>query len=168
MGSIADINEHIEGLEIEFDLMIREPEKTLGEWLSTSAERFIIHIESTMHIERCVDMIKTTGKKAGLALNNDTDLRNIESLISKIDFMQCMGIAEIGKQGNSFDERVLDRVKGLREKYPQLEISVDGSVNKDTIERVHATGATRLVSGSAIFGAKSPADAFCELRDMVL
>lgn len=161
------INSYIEGLKIEFDLMIQNPEVALPEWLMTNAERFVIHIESTRDLPQCIALVKDAKKKIGIALNNETSFSGIEEHIAEIDFVQCMGIAEIGKQGNSFDDRVLLRVEEIKKAYPGLEITVDGSINVETIERVHEAGATRLVSGSAILESDSPIGTYNELLKRV-
>ena len=103
----------------------------------------------------------------GIALNNDTDLSVLDPLMHHLDYVQCRGIAEIGRQGNSFDERVLDRVATLRGKYPELTISVDGSVNEETIKQLAEAGANRLVSGSAIIKSDDPAAAYQKLHELV-
>jgi ribulose-phosphate 3-epimerase len=62
-----------------------------------------------------------------------------------------MGIAEIGYQGQQFDERVVAKIMKLRNMSPDIIISVDGGVNFETAPILIHAGANRLVSGSAIF-----------------
>ena len=100
----------------------------------------------------------------GLALNPDTSLDTILPYMEKIDFVQCMGIARIGYQGQPFDERVLTQINQLRVKYPNLPISVDGGVNIETAALLKQAGATRLVAGSAIFGASDVSEAITGLQ----
>ena len=61
-----------------------------------------------------------------------------------------MGIEKIGFQGQDFDERVIGQIMGLRAKYPELKISIDGSVNKNTAPELVKAGVDRLVIGSAL------------------
>ena len=61
-----------------------------------------------------------------------------------------MGIEKIGFQGQSFDERVLHKVNDLRERFPELIISIDGGVSLETAPLLIKAGANRLVAGSAI------------------
>ena len=61
-----------------------------------------------------------------------------------------MGIEKIGFQGQNFDERVINQVKSLRTKYPELKISVDGSVNENTAPELIKAGVDRLIIGSAL------------------
>jgi pentose-5-phosphate-3-epimerase len=74
-----------------------------------------------------------------------------------------MGIKHIGSQGQPFDERVLERVAKLRALYPSRTISIDGSVNRETLPQLKAAGADRFVSGSAILNQPDPVLAYTEL-----
>jgi ribulose-phosphate 3-epimerase len=75
-----------------------------------------------------------------------------------------MGIAKIGYQGQPFDERVLEQINQIRLASPNLPISVDGGVDVTTEPLLKAAGATRLVSGSAVFGAEDIGDAISSLE----
>lgn len=152
---------------LEIDLMILHPEETLTEWMALGFTRFVIHVESTHKIPDIIRQLKSEEKVVGLSLDNGTELAEIEPYIGDIDFVQCMGIAEIGKQGNPFDERVLNRVTILKEQYPELEVSVDGSVNIDTIGRLNDVGVDRFISGSAIYGVSDPETAYRELAKRI-
>lgn len=148
-------------LDYEIDLMINEPEKHIDEWLPLGASRLIFHIESIKDAEAfwnhdiwkegARDIGGTKVVEVGLAINPNTSLDAIIPYISRIDFVQCMGIGKIGYQGQEFDERVLEQVNQLRVKFPNLPISVDGGVSSETIPLLRGAGANRMVSGSAIF-----------------
>ncbi len=163
-----------EELDYEIDLMIGEPEKHIDEWLPLGASRLIFHIESIKDIDLFFahDMWKDGARdiggekvvELGLAINPDTSLDAILPYIPKIDFVQCMGIAKIGYQGQPFDERVLLRINTLRVAYPNMPISVDGGVSMATAGLLKQAGATRLVAGSAIFGVEDTAAAIEELK----
>ena len=62
-----------------------------------------------------------------------------------------MGIERVGFQHQAFDERVLDQIRMVKKLYPNIKVSVDGSVNKSTIHALVEAGADRLVIGSALF-----------------
>ena len=89
----------------------------------------------------------------GVAINVSSSIEKIFPLITLLDFVQVMGIERIGFQGEGFSDRSLEYIKILREKYPDLVISVDGGVNLETGKMAIEAGATRLVAGSAIFSA---------------
>jgi ribulose-phosphate 3-epimerase len=158
------------GLSFELDLMIAEPLAGLPLWLATGPESVVLHIESfdgDADIKAAVEMVRAGGVSAALSARNDTPIERLSMLASGADGIQCMGIAEIGRQGNPFDERVLERIRVLREQYPALPIGVDGSVNAETIVRLKEAGANRFVAGSAIFDAPNPRAAYRRLADLV-
>ncbi|KKW14478.1 MAG: Ribulose-phosphate 3-epimerase, partial [Parcubacteria group bacterium GW2011_GWA2_50_10b] len=78
----------------------------------------------------------------------DKPLEDIFPFLDYVDFIHLMSIEEIGEQGHPFDERIFDRIKQVKEKFPELKISVDGGINVENYQRLQATGADRLVVGS--------------------
>ena len=85
-------------------------------------------------------------------LNITTPHETLYPFIEQLDFVQFMGIAEIGFQGSTFSESVFAKIEDLRNRYPELIISVDGGVNLEVAKRLVETGVNRIVVGSAIFG----------------
>lgn len=61
----------------------------------------------------------------------------------------------------------LPKVKALREKYPDLNIEVDGGLGEGTIDQAAEAGANVIVAGSAVFGAEDPAEVISKLREAV-
>ncbi len=155
----------------EFDLMVADPLALLARLSDAQPARVVLHLESLAADERrvheVIDAVRARGARAVLAVQNDTPLETLAPYVPHIDGVQCMGIAHIGVQGEPFDARVLARIKWLRDEYSQLSISVDGSVNKETIRMLKEAGANRFVAGSAIFNAEDPRAAYRALCDMV-
>lgn len=149
-----------DSFDYELDLMIDAPEKGIKSWTQTKATRLIFHIESIKdqdwfwkqlaHIKSPALEFGISGVEIGLAVNIETLNEEIYPHIEKIDFVQCMGIAKIGFQGQPFDERVLPKIEDLRERFPGLIISIDGGVSLETAPLLVDAGANRLVAGSAI------------------
>lgn len=148
----------------EADLMIREPERWLSEFFNAGFSRAVVHIESTNDPKKCITLARENDAEIGFALNIDTPEAEILNLASEIDFVQCMGIAEIGVQGNPFDDRVLTKIGMFKAAYPELPVAVDGGVSLESAPALVKAGATRLVSGSAIFNAEHPQEAIEEMR----
>ncbi len=160
--SITDIINEEEGMpywdkiNFEFDLMVKNGHEQFDFFLRLGAERIIFHIEAEDNKDifkeflEGIDMYVRENVKIGIALNTTTPIDDLKLFIPNIDFVQCMGIEKIGFQGQKFDERVLQQISSLRQKYPKLVISVDGSVNKSTAKALVEAGANRLVIGSAL------------------
>ena len=152
---------------LEIDCMVKEPLQYLDAIVATGARRVIVHYTSTDDLEPIFAHHNLHDYRLGIALINDTPLSVLDSIIDEIDYVQLMGIAAIGQQGQPFDDRTIERVRSLRQKYPELEIAVDGGVNRDTIPRLLAAGVDRFAPGSAITKAADPIAAYKQLAALV-
>lgn len=166
-----------EEIDFEVDLMVADPESVLQAWISAGAKRIIPHYESFKDESAVLEFTQKfqdeyggdgsfLALELGMALNIETPIDVLEDIIENIDFVQCMGIARIGYQGEPFDERVLDKIRDIRERYPELPISVDGGVSLETATDLIEAGANRLVAGSAIFGSEDIADTIEEFENL--
>lgn len=160
-----------ERIQYEIDLMCIDAEFNAGFWLSLGASRLTFHAESIPDLARFLaslrkhyggdpDFSVDSFVTYGLALNIDTPLSFIEPYLSQISYVQFMGIKHIGKQGEPFDERVIDRIKHFREKYPHIPVQVDGGVSLETAKKLVPLGVTHLIVGSQIVHAKDPLAVF--------
>lgn len=163
-------------IDFEADLMVSNPEKVSQEWIKAGAKRIIIHVESTDSVEKIISKIKSAlpehdsflYTEIGVALNPDTPNEKIYPLMNMVDFVQFMGIKKIGFQGEPFDERVLEKIDSLRQKYPNATISVDGGVSSETAPRLIEVGVNRLAVGSAIFESEDIVGAIEEFQQLSL
>lgn len=165
-ASIADLSQYTKENIIEIDLMLMEPERVVREYVDAGARMVIVHLESVLNLAPIVALRKERDFKLGFSINNDTPLSVLTDVIHDADYVQLMGIAHIGSQGQPFDERVLERITILRESYPRLLISIDGSVNIETVGRLAHAGANRCVSGSAILKQENPEEAYDTLATL--
>ena len=162
-ASPALLTNFTKDFDIEIDLMADAPEGVAEEYLVAGVKRIVIHLESTQKLETIIALKKKYQFKLGLSILNDTDLSVLTSVITHADYVQLMGIQEIGSQAQPFDTRVIERITILKGMYPNLQISVDGSVNEKTLPLLIEAGATRFAVGSAILGAENPASAYAIL-----
>lgn len=72
-----------------------------------------------------------------------------------------------GFGGQKFMASELPKVTALRQKYPDLDIEVDGGLGEGTIDQAAEAGANVIVAGSAVFGAKDPGHVISLLREAV-
>jgi ribulose-phosphate 3-epimerase len=146
-----------EKVNYEIDLMVSHPEEDALEWIKAGATRVILHIESSNMILETIKKIReeygtretmALAPEVGVAIDVATSLGDLDKYIPYVDFVQHMGIAHIGYQGEPFAKEAVARVKTLKAKYPDLIISIDGAVNDESAPLLIEAGATRLVSGS--------------------
>lgn len=153
----ADLENIRTAVNLEAHLMVANPESTIDAWLNSSIRRILVHYESANPeiIAKLLEKITDSGKQCGIALKLETPLWVLDFLLSnakcQMSNIQLMAIAEIGYHGHPFDKKVLERIKFLREKYPDATISVDGGVNLENTRRILDAGADNIIVGSAIF-----------------
>jgi ribose 5-phosphate isomerase B len=155
-----------EKVALEIDCMCMRPEDYLDVFSELPVARVIVHAESTTQYEKCISHARAHGYKIGLAVLNDTKPRLFDTYATNFDFVQVMGIKEVGAQGQPFDERTFETIRMLRAKYPSLEISVDGGVNEATIQKLRLAGANRFAPGSAIVRAQDSSAAYLKLATL--
>ncbi|MEX2515037.1 MAG: hypothetical protein WD335_02840 [Candidatus Paceibacterota bacterium] len=138
-------------LQFEIDLMVDRPEVVIDDWIAAGASAIIIHADSTEKHNKIFERLAEKGVGIGLALkpSNSNDL--VDQYIDQIDFLQLMGSDEIGFHGVDLDPLVYQKLADIRTAHPDLSLAVDIGVDFDTAPRLIESGATRLVSGSAIF-----------------
>ena len=165
-------------VDYEADLMIDKPEEEIENWIAAGMSRIIVHIESTQKMPEIVKMFEAykaypenpgdeMSVDLGLALNIDTPTEEILPYLEDIEFVQFMGIDTIGLQGQSFDERVADKIREFHNAHPEVAISVDGGVSLENARSLVEAGASRLVSGSAIFESEDAGSAIENLKHIV-
>ncbi|MES2748785.1 MAG: hypothetical protein V4606_00085 [Patescibacteria group bacterium] len=156
----------LEPFSLEVDLMVEKPLPAALEWLKAGADQLVFHIETIAPavLENFVQQHDVT---IGVALSSNTSLETLYPYLPFIDYVQLMGIATIGAQGQPFDISVLERISVLRENHPHIPISIDGSVNAETLPQLKNFSLERYIVGSAIMGADNPREAYRTLTALV-
>lgn len=166
IGHNLHLWETIDPPGIEMHLMIKNPGKVIGDWISASVDRILIHYESEGDKVKIIEKIKDAGVQVGLVLKMDTEVNVVEPLLKKIDVAQLMSIKEIGNYGADFDSGVLNKIKSLRALDENVKIQVDGGINKENADGLIEAGANTLVVGSAIFKSANISDTINKLREV--
>ena len=111
--------------------------------------------ESTIHLHRTIEEIKSYGIKAGVSLNPATSLDSIEYILEDLDLILIMTVNP-GFGGQSFIRAMEEKIKRLRkiidERALDIILQVDGGVKLDNAKDILGYGADLLVVGSDIFG----------------
>src|SRR6056297_159704 len=135
-------------------LMIVEPEKYIEDFAEAGSDIITVHVEATDHIHRAIQMIKSTGCKAGVSLNPATSLSTIENIIDDLDLILIMSVNP-GFGGQKLILNTLNKIKKLKlmikESSTDTLIEIDGGVNFANVEKIAKTGVDIIVSGSTIF-----------------
>ncbi len=147
-------------LFFDVHLMIYKPENFVDDFARAGANSITVHIESTVHVMRVIELIKDFGVKAGITLVPSTPVEALHELLPLVDMVLVMTVNP-GFGGQKLIESCLDKVSELREirqkmKYTYL-IEADGGINRETYPLVLEAGADVLVMGSAFFNSTSQA-----------
>ena len=140
----------ISGQIFDVHLMIENPDRYLEDFKSAGADIITVHAEASKHLHRTVTKIKELGLRAGVSINPATPLSAIELVLSEVDMVLIMSVNP-GFGGQKFIPFTLDKVRKLREMAPDMNIEVDGGVNKDNAAELVRAGANSLVAGTAVF-----------------
>lgn len=138
-------------------LMIENPDLYIEDFVKAGADIITVHQESSNHLHRTIQLIKSYGVKAGVSLNPATPLETIEYVLEELDMVLIMSVNP-GFGGQSFIPQMKEKIKKLSgiiaERGLDIEIEVDGGIKLDNAREVADCGADVLVAGSAIFGAE--------------
>ncbi|MFM2330643.1 MAG: hypothetical protein RLZZ26_150 [Candidatus Parcubacteria bacterium] len=167
---------HLERVAYEIDLMCVDADQAAGDWLALGATRLTFHAESVSDVPRHLEFVRkrygsgadfATGLLAfGVALNVASDLALIETSLDEVAYVQLMGIAKIGRQGEPLDERVFEKIRVFRSRHPDIPLQIDGGVTLDDAKKLLALGVDSLIVGSAIVAAPNPVAAFTAFENL--
>ncbi len=161
-----------EEMNFELDLMVKNAHDHLDYFYKFAPSRIVLHAEAEgdesdfANFVEAIDPYIRDSIEIGVAFNLDSDIEKYNHIIKEVDFVQCMGIGSLGKQGEDFDERVYSQIKKIADTFPGLPISVDGGVSLENAENLIAVGATRLVVGSALWKSDSPLDTLRTFKEI--
>ena len=145
---ISSLRKH-SNLVFDVHLMVNEPDYLIEDFAQFS-DIITVHAEAAKHLNRTIQLIKSFGKKVGVALNPSTPLDVIKYDLANIDMVLIMTVNP-GFGGQKFIPEMLQKIKDLRKINQDIDIEVDGGINAETGKLVKETGANVLVAGSYIF-----------------
>jgi len=143
---------------IDVHLMTTPVDDLINQFCDAGASMVSFHPEATKHVDRSIELIKSKGSKAGIALNPASPLSLLDHILDKIDFILIMSVNP-GYGGQKFIPNSLDKIQKCKEMIDmakrEVEIEVDGGISAENIQSVKNAGANIFVAGSAIFNSKN-------------
>jgi ribulose-phosphate 3-epimerase len=156
-------------LPFDVHLMISPVDPYVRDFAEAGADIITVHPEAGPHLHRTLQLIKATGRKAGISLNPGTPVEAVDPVIGDVDLILVMSVNP-GFGGQSFIASQLAKIKALRQRIDAsgraIDLEVDGGINVDTAKQAVAAGADVLVAGTASFtgGPAAYADNIRRLR----
>jgi ribulose-phosphate 3-epimerase len=137
--------------------MIENPNDYIAAFAKAGASSISVQIETCVHLNRTVELIRDCGAQPGVVLNPSTPVQALEWILEYVDYVLIMSVNP-GFGGQTFIANSLKKIKALRKMVQRRNlktlIEIDGGVNEKTIAEIGAAGTDILVAGSAIFGSR--------------
>ena len=145
-------------------LMITNPLKYIESFARAGADIITVHIEADDDVSECIKLIKSLGKKCGIALNPNTDPKLVEPYLKDVDMVLQMTVYP-GFGGQSMERCALKNIEIIRQMAgPTLDIEVDGGIKAENCAELCELGANVIVSGTGIFGLSDREGAISAIR----
>ncbi len=137
-------------LVFDVHLMIDKPERYIEDFVKAGADIITVHVESTIHLHRVIQQIKSYGIKAGVSLNPSTSEEVLKYIINDLDMVLVMSVNP-GFGGQKFIVSSVEKIRNIRKMRNDIDIEVDGGITDKTIGECIEAGANIFVAGSYIF-----------------
>lgn len=162
---IPDLTQYKEH-EFEAHLMYERPKKFIEDCIKKGFKKIIFHYESQETEHEVLYMwlyIKKNGIQPILAINPETPIEILDRM-KFVDFVLCMGVHP-GKEHQAFIPEVAEKVKQIKEKYPNTTVQVDGGVNLETAQKLKSSGCDIINTGSFVAENEDPKTALEQLQE---
>ena len=165
---IVEAVRRVTTLPIDVHLMIENPDDYITAFAKAGATYISVQVESCVHLNRSVQLIRECGAKPGVVLNPSTPLQSVDWILEYVDYVLVMSVNP-GFGGQAFIPNSLDKIKELRRMIHNRKLStlieIDGGVNEKTISAIVDAGVDIFVAGSAIFGSRNYTETISNFRE---
>jgi ribulose-phosphate 3-epimerase len=146
-------------------LMIAPCDPFIEAFAKAGSDLITVHAEAGPHLDRSLQLIRSSGKKAGVSITPSTPESAIEYVLDKIDLVLVMTVNP-GFGGQAFLPSQIDKIAAIRRMIGArpIHIEVDGGIVPETAARVAAAGANVMVAGSGVFKGGTYADNIAAIR----
>ncbi len=148
-------------------LMIVEPERYVERFAGCGVDMLSFHLNASKDPAGTVELIRSHGVKAGIAINPDIPVESLFPYLGICDFVLVMSVFA-GFGGQKFIEDTYSRIGKVKHEILRCNLSclveVDGGVSGKNAAELKAAGADILVAGSAVFRAPDPEEAVRSMR----
>jgi ribulose-phosphate 3-epimerase len=155
---------------LDVHLMITEPSRYIKAFRDAGADILTVHVETSLHLHRTVEEIRSHGMKAGVALNPHTPVDCLAEIMPFVDLVLIMSVNP-GFGGQKFIQTSYEKIRKTRTMITDTGsnalIEVDGGVETVNAGRLFEAGAEVLVAGTTVFSSASPAETIHLLRTAI-
>lgn len=121
---------------VAFDvhLMVEKPEEWVSRCAMGGVDRVFGQVEKMEDVVAFVGDVQAEGMAVGLAYDMDTSLDGLKEVIDNLDAVLLLAV-KAGKQGQEFDEKVLEKIKEVRKLSKKITLVIDGGLNEEKIKK---------------------------------
>ena len=155
---------------LDVHLMIDNPGAFVNDFAAKGADIITIHAEADNHLFRTLEVIKSSGKKAGVSLNPSTPLTFLDHVIHIVDLILIMTVNPgFGGQAYipSMEEKIRNTRKMIDKTGRKIDLEIDGGIKADNVKKVVEAGGDMIVMGTEIFHSKDYRKKIQEVRKKI-
>jgi ribulose-phosphate 3-epimerase len=148
-------------------IMYQSPLEVVDDIINLEADLVILHAESD-NVKEALEALQENGTRTGIALLPETsaaDLKELE-IDNLFDHILVFG-GKLGFQGGEADLDQLEKVKRLKEMYPDVELAWDGGVSDANAKVIADAGVDVLNVGGYLSKSQNPKRAYDTLVSLV-
>ena len=138
-------------LPLDVHLMVNNPEKYIEDYALLNTSYLTFHYEAVKNVSEVINKIKDYGLKVGMAINPETDSKDIFPYLKELDQVLVMSVHP-GKSGQTFIESTIEKIRSIKEEIERVQskaiISVDGGINNETGLLCKEAGVDMMVSAT--------------------
>ena len=151
-------------------LMIVNPWNYIRQFAEAGADIITVHYEACQDkLKETLKAIKDLGVKCGAVINPDTPVEKIADVLEECDMLLLMSVFP-GFGGQKFIPEVLPKIEQVAKLVDKIgkdiDIEIDGGINKENVRLVKDAGANVIVAGSTVFNEVDRAKIIRELREI--
>lgn len=152
---VVEAVKKVADIPLDVHLMTVQPERLINQFAACGADSITVHVEVCAHLHRVLGQIKSAGCRAGVALNPHTPAAALGEILDMVDIINVMTVNP-GFGGQAFITTMAAKIASLRAMVgraaPDVDIEVDGGINRETVAMAAAAGANVMIAGTCVFG----------------
>jgi ribulose-phosphate 3-epimerase len=163
-GVVAALRPHTQKT-LDVHLMITPADPYVEAFAKAGADIITVHAEAGPHIDRSLQLVRTLGKKSGVAITPGTPEVVLEHLLDRVDLILVMTVNP-GFGGQAFIPAMTEKIRRVRRMISgrPIRLEVDGGITTETAAQVAGAGADTLVAGNAVFSGGKYAESIAAIR----
>lgn len=143
----------VTALPLDIHMMVEEPGPLLDAMDLRSGDLVSLHVEQGERLHGLARALRARGVRFGVVLNPEVPVASLEPYLDEIEWVTLM-LVHPGFAGAKLIDGILDKVAEARryldaKGYPDVEISVDGSVSCERAAYMRRLGASIFVGGTS-------------------